>query len=131
MLIYICDSTFAFNPVELRIQYARIVIYSLKFLFFFCINCLCLPSWRGTDANYYANTPMQYTAIFHDCTNVHFQMKSFNIFLIFVQNFDCGYEAVLTEAVLTSSHNLCTCFAAKIRKNIPLSTPILLYKSGV
>ena len=37
------------------------------------------------------NTPMQYTAIFHDCKNVHFQMKFVNIFLIFAQNIVCGY----------------------------------------
>ena len=41
--------------------------------------------------SHYANTPMQYTAIFHGCKNVHFQMKFFNIFLIFAQNIDCGY----------------------------------------
>ena len=41
---------------------------------------------------YYANTPMQYTAKFHCCKNVHFQMKYFNIFLIFAQNIDCGYR---------------------------------------
>ena len=29
----------------------------------------------------YANTPMQYTAIFHDCKNVNFQIKNYNIFL--------------------------------------------------
>ena len=40
---------------------------------------------------HYANTPMQYTAIFHGCKNVHFQIKFFNIFLIFAQNIDCGY----------------------------------------
>ena len=39
----------------------------------------------------YANTPMQYTAILHGCKNVHFQVKIFNIFLIFAQNIDCGY----------------------------------------
>ena len=42
-------------------------------------------------APHYANTPMQYTAIFHGCKNVHFQMKIFNIFLIFAQNIDSGY----------------------------------------
>ena len=31
-------------------------------------------------SEYYENTPMQYTAIFHGCKNVHFQMKFFNIF---------------------------------------------------
>ena len=40
---------------------------------------------------HYANTPMQYTAIFHGCKNVNFQMKEYNIFLIFAQNIDCGY----------------------------------------
>ena len=40
---------------------------------------------------HYTNTPMQYTAIFHGCKNVNFQMKNYNIFLIFAQNIDCGY----------------------------------------
>ena len=36
---------------------------------------------------------------------------------------------MVAEAVLTSTHNLC--FGAKIRKlDIPLYTPVLLYKSG-
>ena len=39
---------------------------------------------------HYANTPMQYTAIFHGCKNVHFQMI-FYVCLIFAQNIDCGY----------------------------------------
>ena len=37
------------------------------------------------------NASMQYTAIFHGCKNVNFQMKNSNIFLIFAQNIDCGY----------------------------------------
>ena len=40
---------------------------------------------------HYANTPMQYTAIFQGCKNVYFQMNFFNIFLIFAQNIDCEY----------------------------------------
>ena len=40
---------------------------------------------------HYANTPMQYTAILHGCKNVHFQMKFFNMLLIFAQNIDCAY----------------------------------------
>ena len=40
---------------------------------------------------HYANMSVQYTAIFHGCKNVYFQMKIFNIFLIFAQNIDCGY----------------------------------------
>ena len=71
---------------------------------------------------------VQYTAIFHGCKNDNFQMKSFDIFLIFAQNIDCGYtleppqghrlwvhvRTASKEAVLTSTHNLC--FGAKIRK---------------
>ena len=34
---------------------------------------------------------VQYTAIFHGCKNDDFQMKIFDIFLIFAQNIDCGY----------------------------------------
>ena len=41
--------------------------------------------------SHYENTPMQYTAIFHGCKNDNFQMKFFDIFLIFAQNIDCGY----------------------------------------
>ena len=33
-------------------------------------------------SQHYANTPMQYTAIFHGCKNVNFQMTNYNIFLI-------------------------------------------------
>ena len=32
---------------------------------------------------HYANTPMQYTAIFHGCKNVNFQMKNYNIYFSF------------------------------------------------
>ena len=32
---------------------------------------------------HYANTPMQYTAIFHGCKNENFQMKNCDIFLFF------------------------------------------------
>ena len=42
-------------------------------------------------AFHYANTPMQYTAIFHDCKNVNFQLNIFDYFHIFAQNIDCGY----------------------------------------
>ena len=33
-----------------------------------------------------ANTPVQYTAIFHGCKNDKFQMKKVDNFLIFAQN---------------------------------------------
>ena len=38
---------------------------------------------------HYANTSVQYTAIFHGCKNGNFQMKKkSDIFLIFAQNID-------------------------------------------
>ena len=46
---------------------------------------------RQSQYLHYANMPMQYTAIFHGCKNANFQMKNYNIFLIFAQNIDCGY----------------------------------------
>ena len=64
--------------------------------------------------SHYANTPMQYTAIFHGCKNVNFQMKTYNIFLFLLKNIDCGY-----------THNLC--FRAKIRKNVYPCTPQFYY----
>ena len=69
-------------------------------LSFRCLLGLCciaglgvsLSSMSGrSPTKHYANTPMQYTAIFHGCKNVIFQMKKYNIFLIFAQNIDCGY----------------------------------------
>ena len=47
---------------------------------FRCIHCM-----------HYGNMSVQYTAIFHGCKNDNFQMKYFDIFLIFAQNIDCGY----------------------------------------
>ena len=58
------------------------------------INSNSLPrkvSIFAKGDNHYANTPMQYTAIFHGCKNHNFQMKKSAIFLIFSQNIDCGY----------------------------------------
>ena len=65
---------------------------------------------------------MQYTAIFHGCKNVHFQMKFFNIFLILAQNIDCGYmlEPPFSEAVLTSTHNLMFWSKNKKKKYTPV-----------
>ena len=48
--------------------------------------------WRLeiSDSEHYENMSVQYTAIFHGCKNDNFQMKNFDIFLIFAQNIDCG-----------------------------------------
>ena len=74
---------------------------------------------------------MQYTAIFHSCKNVHFQM----ICLIY---FSCFYSkhwlwvhvrTAFSEAVLTSTHDLC--FGAKIRKNVyPCKSQFYYIKVG-
>ena len=40
---------------------------------------------------HYANMSVQYTVLFHGCKNDNFQMKIFDIFLIFAQNIDCWY----------------------------------------
>ena len=70
---------------------------------------------------YYENSPMQYRDFFSAVKSENFIGKS-SIFLIFyAQNIDCGYtlEPPLTEAVLSSTHNLC--FGSKLRKiGIPL-----------
>ena len=66
---------------------------------------------------------MQYTATFHGCKNVHFQIKIGNIFLTFAQNIDFGYT--LEPPHLTSTHNLC--FGAKIRKNVYPCKPQFYY----
>ena len=65
---------------------------------------------------------MQYTAIFHGCKDINFQMKNCDIFLIFAQNIDCGYTL---EPPQTSTHNLC--FGAKIRKNVNPCKPQFYY----
>ena len=41
---------------------------------------------RSQERKHNENTPMQYTAIFHLCKNLNFQMKKYDIFLIFAQN---------------------------------------------
>ena len=61
--------------------------------------------------------PMQYIAVFYGCKNDHFQIKKivfcFVFFLLKTLIVGTGWNR-LSEAVLTSTHNLC--FRAKIRK---------------
>ena len=45
-------------------------------------------NWGGRIMNkksHYANTPMQYTAIFHVCKNINFQIKNIIIFSFLIQ----------------------------------------------
>ena len=55
------------------------------------------------DLSHYTNTPMQYTAIFHRCKNVHFQLK------------------------LKGSSNEYLCFGEKIRKKVFPCKPQFYY----
>ena len=58
---------------------------------------------------HYANTPMQYTSIFHGCKNVHFQKNFLNIFLIFAQNIDCGYTLEPPQCMYVVYHGVSVC----------------------
>ena len=71
---------------------------------------------------HYANMSVQYTAIFHGYKNDHFQMKKFNIFLIFGQNIDCGYTLELPQSM----------FWSKNKKNVyPCNPSFTIKKWGV
>ena len=78
----------------------------------FILHSLCRLPISGF---YYENTPMQYAANFHGCKNENFQMKNYDIFLIFAQNINCGYTL---EAVLTSTQQ--SMFQSKSKKNVYL-----------
>ena len=64
---------------------------------------------------------MQYILLetFSSCKHRKFNWKSFDIFLIFAQNIDCG------EAVVTSTHNVC--FGPKTRKLLYPCIPQFCY----
>ena len=60
---------------------------------------------------------VQYTAIFHGCKNYNFQMKIFDIFLIFAQKIDCGCSNEYPQSM----------FWSKNKKNIYTSKPHFFY----
>ena len=61
----------------------------------------------------------------------NFQLKNFDMFLIFAQNINCGYTLEPPRRGGSNEYPQ-LCLGAKIRKIcIPLHTPVLLYKSGV
>ena len=60
---------------------------------YFSFNIWDLVSLKKINSEmHYANLSVQYTALFHGCKTDNFQMKFFDIFLIFAQNIDCGYS---------------------------------------
>ena len=67
--------------------------------------CICI-----LENNHYDNLSTLYTDIFLALKIENFQLKNFDIFLVFCSK-HCGFTA---EVILTSTHNLC--FGAKIRK---------------
>ena len=48
-------------------------------------------SFRIERGGHNENTPMQYTEQNFGCQNENFHWKTFDIFLIFAQNINCGY----------------------------------------
>ena len=65
---------------------------------------------RRVFADNYEMTLRQHTYAIYGCKSGNFQMKKLDIFLIFVQNKDCGYTLEPPQ-----------CFRANIRKqSIPL-----------
>ena len=74
----------------LSILHRRVIVMSRYFVFVGRRQFLFLLM-SSVGCCHYANTPMQYTAIFHGCRYVHFQMKILIFFLMFAQNIDCGY----------------------------------------
>ena len=68
----------SYSQIHLKLQDIRSKIYYIK-------------DMNTKQAHHYENTPMQYTAMFHGCKNVNFQLKNGDIFHIFAQNIDCGY----------------------------------------
>ena len=63
--------------------------YILPSLSFVCLSWLHVYEHKLT---HYANTPVQYLAIFHGSKKDNFQSKNYDVFLIFAQNIDCGYS---------------------------------------
>ena len=47
---------------------------------------------------------MQYSAIFKNCKNDNFQMKNWDVFLIFAQNIDCGCTLELSQLGGSNEH---------------------------
>ena len=56
-----------------------------------CCYTACLFALVPILFKHYENMPMQYTEIFCALKIENFQLKNFDIFLIFAQNIDCGY----------------------------------------
>ena len=60
-----------------------------------------------------------------------FQRKIFDIFLIFAQNIECGYTLEPPRRCGSNEYPQSMFWSKNRKVDIPLHTPVLLYKSGV
>ena len=82
---------------------SKTVIGNWKPIFLYKVVCLGMPQiqcdleicvtfpYSSNFPIHYENLPMQYTEIIFALKIENFQLKTFDIFLIFAQNIDCGY----------------------------------------
>ena len=61
----------------------------------------------------------------------NFQQKSFDIFLIFAQNIDCGYKLEPPRRGGSNEYPQSMFWSKNKKIGMPLQTPVSLYKSGV
>ena len=74
---------------------------------------------------------MQHTVTFKVVKNENFEKKSFDSFLNFAQNIDCGHTLEPPRRGSSNEYPQ-SILGSKIRKiGKPLHTPVLLHKSGV
>ena len=90
------EDRFSYNEAHIIIRW-RAIMYIVKRKHVFVLaglNSECSDTGLGyleSSFSHYANMSVPYIAIFHGCKNDNFQMKIFDIFLIFALNIDCGY----------------------------------------
>ena len=83
-------------------------------------------------SRHYENLPMQYTQIYLALKVENFQLKIFDIYLRFAQNIDCGYTLEPPRRGGSNEYPQSMVWSKNKKKiDIPLDTPVLLYKSGV
>ena len=70
---------------------------------------------------------VQYTAIFHSCKNDNFQTKIFDIFLIFVQNMDCGHTLEPPQRGGSNEYPQSMFWSKNKKKNVYPSKPHFFY----
>ena len=74
---------------------------------------------------------MQHTEIFLASQIKNFQLKKFDIFLIFAQKIDCGYALEPPRRGGSNEYPQSMFWSKNKKIGIPLHTPVLLHKSGV